>query len=207
MAPPTDRRTDPSTRARDQVPIDFTAIDFETANPRRSSACAIGMARVRDGRVVERFARYVCPVEGADCFSPWNTAVHGIGPVHVAEAPTWRQLFPAVREFMGKDVLLAHNAAFDSSVLLRTSEASGLRVADPGIVCTIKVAKSLLTLDSYALPAVSRALGLASFAHHDAGADAEAAAMVAVALAHRAGVDDVERLAALATPARSRSRL
>jgi DNA polymerase-3 subunit epsilon len=35
------------------VALDFTAIDFETANSSSASACAVGLARVRDGRVVE----------------------------------------------------------------------------------------------------------------------------------------------------------
>jgi len=33
--------------------FDFTAIDFETANHHRGSPCAVGLARVRDGVVVE----------------------------------------------------------------------------------------------------------------------------------------------------------
>ncbi|HBU41902.1 MAG TPA: DNA polymerase III subunit epsilon, partial [Microbacterium sp.] len=33
--------------------LDFTAIDFETANSSNASACAVGLARVRDGEIVE----------------------------------------------------------------------------------------------------------------------------------------------------------
>lgn len=33
--------------------LSFTAIDFETANPSRASACAVGMAKVRDGQIVD----------------------------------------------------------------------------------------------------------------------------------------------------------
>ena len=43
------------------VGADFVAIDFETANSSRSSACAIGVAVVRDGRVVEHGSTLINP--------------------------------------------------------------------------------------------------------------------------------------------------
>lgn len=33
----------------------FAAIDFETANSRRSSVCSVGVVIVRDGEIVDRF--------------------------------------------------------------------------------------------------------------------------------------------------------
>ena len=33
--------------------IDFVALDFETANRFRGSPCAIGLAVVRDGKIVD----------------------------------------------------------------------------------------------------------------------------------------------------------
>lgn len=183
------------------MPLDFTAIDFETANSQRSSACAIGMAKVRDGQIVDRFQQLICPPEGPDCFT--NTWVHGIGPDHVRAAPGWGELLPEVRAFAGRDVLVAHNAPFDRSVFVRSSEAWGQSVTLE-MLCTLKLARRLLTLASYRLPDVTQALGLSAFAHHDAGADADAAALVAVRLAEHAGVDDVAGLSALA-PAPTRS--
>ena len=40
---------------------DFAAIDFETANPYRSSVCSVGVVVVREGVVVERFYRLIRP--------------------------------------------------------------------------------------------------------------------------------------------------
>lgn len=34
---------------------DFAAIDFETANGRRSSVCSVGIVIVRDGGIVYKF--------------------------------------------------------------------------------------------------------------------------------------------------------
>ena len=54
--------------------MDFTAIDFETANAFRRSACAIGMTKVRGGQVVDRFTSLISPPEDAAEFT--NTWVH-----------------------------------------------------------------------------------------------------------------------------------
>ena len=35
---------------------DFAAIDFETANGRRSSVCSVGIVIVRGGEIVDRFS-------------------------------------------------------------------------------------------------------------------------------------------------------
>ncbi|GEL93699.1 exonuclease domain-containing protein [Cellulomonas composti] len=175
--------------------LNFTSIDFETANSTRSSVCAVGMARVRDGRVVETYRRLVCPPQGAYAFT--NTWIHGIGPEDVVAAPTWDDLLPEVVAFIGADVLVAHNASFDGSVFSRASQECGCAVSGLTFVCTLRLARALLALGSYSLPFVAHELGLPAFDHHEAGADAGVAAEVAVALAARAGVDDIDDLADL----------
>jgi DNA polymerase-3 subunit epsilon len=54
--------------------MNFTAIDFETANPARSSACSVGLIVVQDGKVVERFYSLIKPP--TDDFSPFNVRRH-----------------------------------------------------------------------------------------------------------------------------------
>jgi DNA polymerase III subunit epsilon len=41
--------------------LDFAAIDFETADYERDSACAVGIVRVADGRVVRRVYHLIRP--------------------------------------------------------------------------------------------------------------------------------------------------
>ena len=40
---------------------DFAAIDFETANGRRSSVCSVGVVIVRDGYIVDKFYSLIQP--------------------------------------------------------------------------------------------------------------------------------------------------
>ena len=89
---------------------DFVAIDFETADPGADSACAVGVVRVRDGRIAERIARLIRPPRQRFAF----TWVHGITWEMVRNAPlfaeVWRELQPLLA---GAACLVAHNAAFD----------------------------------------------------------------------------------------------
>jgi DNA polymerase-3 subunit epsilon len=167
--------------------LSFTAIDFETANPQRASVCAVGVVKVRDGVVVDSLSTLVQPPPGHETFAPMNVGVHGIRPRDVVGAPTWDEVYPAVAALAGPDVLVAHNASFDRSVLTRANQAVGLPVPSSTWLCTRDTAKDVLDLPSYRLPDVSRALGLAPHAHHDAAADARQCALVLVALHRRRG--------------------
>jgi len=46
--------------------LDFIALDFETANSYRGSPCALGLVRVRDGKVVEEGSFLMRPPELVD---------------------------------------------------------------------------------------------------------------------------------------------
>ncbi|GAA1834452.1 3'-5' exonuclease [Agromyces salentinus] len=175
--------------------MDFTAIDFETANPSSASACSIGLVKVRDGVVVDRLHRYIRPPFPHDEFSEWNVRVHGITRGMVADAAGWAELLPAFREFAGDDVLVAHNAGFDMRVIEKTSEAVGVEVPNHRSLCSLQVARRTYHLESYRLPVAAMAAGFKDFSHHDALADAEACAAIVVHAARRHEADDLDRLA------------
>lgn len=167
--------------------LSFTAVDVETANPKRASVCAVGVVKVRDGVVVDRLDTLVQPPPGHGTFGVHNVRVHGITAQDVLGAPAWDVGHEKVRELAGDDVLVAHNAAFDRSVLVQASAAHGIRVPPARWLCTRAASRAVLDLPSYTLPAVSAALGIPAHAHHDAGADALQCASVLVALCRRIG--------------------
>jgi DNA polymerase-3 subunit epsilon len=172
--------------------LSFTAIDFETANPKRASVCAVGVVKVRDGVVVDAMETLVQPPPGYASFGAVNVGVHGITADDVAGAPTWDRVYPAVVDFAGGDALVAHNASFDRSVLTGASREYGIAVPPTPWLCTRDTAKSVLTLASYRLPDVSAALRIGAHAHHDAGADARQCALVLVELCRRVGAGGLE---------------
>ncbi|MDQ0647635.1 DNA polymerase-3 subunit epsilon [Microbacterium natoriense] len=178
------------------MPLDFTAIDFETANSSPASACSVGLVRVRDGRVVATAGWLIQPPAGHDEFQEWNVRIHGIQPEDVQTADSWIDQFDRLCAFAGADVLVAHNAGFDVNVLRRASEATGLECPPYRSLCSLQVARKTYDLDSYRLPRAAAAAGFAEFSHHDALADARACAQIVIDSALRAGASDVFALAA-----------
>lgn len=177
------------------MPLDFTAIDFETANSSPASACSVGLVRVRDGRVVATAGWLIQPPAGHDEFQEWNVKIHGIRPHDVRDAATWSEQFDRLCAFAGADVLVAHNAGFDLNVLRRASEATGEICPPYRSLCSLQVARKTYELDSYRLPKAAAAAGFSEFSHHDALADARACAEIVIDSARRAEASDVFGLA------------
>jgi DNA polymerase-3 subunit epsilon len=180
------------------VPLDFTAIDFETANPSSASACAVGLVRVRGGEVVDKAGWLIRPPAGHDVFFELNTRIHGIRAEDVTHAATWTQQLADLAAFAGDDILVAHNAGFDMAVLKRACEATGDECPPYRYACSLQVARKVYALESYRLPFVAAEAGFPDFPHHNATADALACAHVMVDAARRLGVDDIDALAGAA---------
>lgn len=177
------------------MPLDFTAIDFETANSSPASACSVGLVRVRGGQVVATAGWLIQPPPGHDEFQEWNVKIHGIRPQDVRAADTWAEQFDRLCSFAGADVLVAHNAGFDLNVLRRASEATGDECPPFRSLCSLAVARKTYELESYRLPVAAAAAGFAEFSHHDALSDARACAQIVIDAAKRAGATSVDALA------------
>lgn len=176
------------------MPLDFTAIDFETANGFRGSPCAVGLVKVRDGRAVEDATWLMRPPAGHDAFDPRNVAIHGIRPEDVADRPRFADLFPEIGGFIGDDVLVAHNAAFDLGVIRSALEVSELPAPAYDYACTVVLARRTYDLPSHSLPFVAEAAGVPLVNHHDATEDAAACAGILVDIAQRHDAVSVEDL-------------
>jgi len=177
------------------VPLDFTAIDFETANSFRESACSVGLVKVRDGVVVDEASWFIKPEPGFDEFLPWNTKIHGIYREDVEDARGWEEQLDELVDFVGDDHFVAHNAAFDMAVIRAASAAARVECPPNPYACSLAIARKTYSLDSYRLPVAAMAAGFEDFRHHDALADAEACAAIIVHAADRHGVNSMQELA------------
>lgn len=178
------------------MPLDFTAIDFETANSSNASACAVGLVRVRDGEIAETAGWLIRPPFPHDRFFEINTRIHGIRERDVADAPTWSEQLADLSAFIGDDIAVAHNAGFDMSVIRRACEATGSAFLPLRYACSVQIARRTYDIPSYRLPLAAEAAGFTGFVHHDATADALACAHIVIDAARRSGATDVDALAA-----------
>lgn len=156
----------------------FVAIDFETANEQRYSACAVGLVRYdQEGEIADRFYSLLRPHPEVDYFSPINTAVHGITAAQVDDAPQWSAVAQTITKFIGDKPIVAHNMAFDGYVLSDLNKLYQLNSITNRRFCTLRLARKILAdkierkrlIDVY-----DYYFSGESFTHHNAITDAEA---------------------------------
>lgn len=177
--------------------MDFTAIDFETANSSNASACSVGLVKVRDGQVVDKAGWLIKPPFGHDAFTEWNTRIHGIMAADVVDALLWSEQLSDLVAFADGDHLVAHNAGFDMGVIRAACTASYVETPSFSYLCSLQVARKTYHLDSYKLPVAAMAAGFEDFDHHNALADAEACAAIIVHAGRRHDAMDVAHLATI----------
>lgn len=157
--------------------LKFAAIDFETADYGRDSACALAIVRVNGSRIIGRSSYLIRPPRRTFVF----TYLHGISWEDVADRPTFGQLWPIVeRDLAGVDFLVAHNASFDRSVLHQCCERAGHVPPAFPFHCTVKVARQIWGLSPARLPDCCEHLGI-RLRHHDPESDAAACARIFIA--------------------------
>lgn len=155
----------------------FAAIDFETANTSRDSACSVGIAVAKGGRIIALETRLIRPPSRYFKF----TYIHGLTWDDVRQAPAfdsvWRDVSPLVS---GVDFLAAHNASFDRSVLRACCARYGLNLPSKRFECSMRLARDQWRIYPTKLSDVCRSLRI-PLNHHEAGSDAQACAQIVLA--------------------------
>lgn len=158
----------------------FVAIDFETANSRRSSVCSVGIVIVRDGEIVDKFYSLIQPVP--NYYSRWTTAVHGLTRRDTDGQPTFPEVWAQVEDKIKGLPLVANNRPFDESCLKAVFEEYDMEYPDYEFYCTLAASRRRLKIPSHQLHLSAAACGFEMQNHHNALCDAEAAAAIAIKL-------------------------
>lgn len=172
-APSTGNNHHKITTNRPMKPLNFIAIDFETANAKRSSICEVGICVVRNGEISETRSWLVQPED--NFYHYRNIQIHGIRPEDTENAPDFKQVWEEIeRTYLDEfDTLVAHNAPFDRSCLQQAAELHRLLLPDLKWDCTLKHARRLYAFGSYTLDYLCDCLDIPCGTHHRAGDDAE----------------------------------
>ena len=178
------------------VPLNFVAIDFETANGSPASPCAVGLVRVRDGKIAESVATLIQPPYPNNWFHEGNIRVHGIRPSDVDGAPELHEALAFILAFVGDDPLVAHNAPFDMGVLRKSAELIEWPLPQINYTCSLAISRKTYNIESYRLNSVAYAIGHEEFNHHDALADSDACARIIIHAADRHGSENMDELLA-----------
>ncbi len=155
----------------------FVAIDFETANYRSDSACAVGLVKVINGEIVDKAVHLIRPPTREFVF----TYIHGLTWKDVAKADDFGTLWPRLEHFMeGAKFLVAHNSSFDKGVLHACCATYGIQAPSLPFHCTVQISRRAWNIRPTKLSDVCQTLGI-PLNHHEALSDAMACARIFLA--------------------------
>lgn len=158
----------------------FAAIDFETANGNPCSVCSVGVAIVKYGVIVEKFYKLIRPVP--NYYNPRNVLVHHLTKEDTDSADHFPEVWAEISPKIDGLPLVAHFARFDEGCLKAAFKRWELDYPDYKFHCTCIASRRYFgnRLPNHRLPTVARACGIELKSHHNAIADAEACAMIAM---------------------------
>lgn len=159
--------------------MDFVAMDFETASAKRASACSLALTIVKQDKIVDEFYSLINPQTE---FNWRNIQVHGIHEQDVKDAPTFPELWEHIHALFSPDQLVvAHNAPFDNSVLRKSLEFYDLPAVKYFTLDTVRTSRQLLPgFSNYKLNTVCSELDIDLEHHHNALDDAQACANILI---------------------------
>lgn len=172
--------------------MNFTSIDFETANSKRNSACSVAVVVIENGRMVDAYSTLIKPPEMD--FEEGNIKIHGITPDMVENAPNFAQIWPTLRSYLENKVVIAHNANFDMGVLRNCIWQYHLAKPHFTTACTVQISRKVWpNLPNHRLNTMGDFFQI-KFHHHDALDDAKVCAKIPLVAGRTMGVSSMEEL-------------
>lgn len=162
----------------------FICFDIETTglSAARDKITEIGAVKVENGVITDTFSTFANP----EMPIPQKiTQLTGITDEMVKDAPSQSEAVGAFLEFAGDNVLVAHNAPFDTSFIAKACEDMG-REYNYTSIDTVAISRAILTdIKNCKLDTVAKFLRLGDFNHHRATDDAEMLARIFINLCQR----------------------
>lgn len=162
----------------------FICFDIETTglSAARDKITEIGAVKVENGVITDTFSTFANP----EMPIPQKiTQLTGITDDMVKDAPSQSEAVSAFLEFAGDNVLVAHNAPFDTSFIAKACEDMG-RKYNYTSIDTVAISRAILTdIKNCKLDTVAKFLRLGDFNHHRATDDAEMLARIFINLCQR----------------------
>lgn len=162
----------------------FICFDIETTglSAARDKITEIGAVKVENGIITDTFSTFANP----EMPIPQKiTQLTGITDDMVKDAPSQSEAVGAFLEFAGDNVLVAHNAPFDTSFIAKACEDMG-REYNYTSIDTVAISRAILTdIKNCKLDTVAKFLRLGDFNHHRATDDAEMLARIFINLCQR----------------------
>ena len=166
------------------LPYSFVGIDFETLYPQRVSACSVGMVKIIDGKIVDRYYTPIRPPfnypEKKGAILTW---IHGFTEEMLKDERTFDEILPEVEHFVDGLPLVAHNACVERACIREATAYYGIetKLDYNNILDTLPLSKQAEAklgiyeggAGSHQLDIVCERFGIKCGNHHNALDDAE----------------------------------
>lgn len=165
--------------------LDAVVIDTETTglDPRKARVIELAAVRLAAGKLVDdgSFRQLIRP--GDEKIPAATIEIHGIDDAAVATAPSFAEVWPTFREYLGSNIVIGHTIGFDLAVWKRECDELGLQWSRPRTLDTRLLAEiAAPKLAGYALEKLAAWLEIDAADRHRALGDAVMTARVFLGL-------------------------
>ena len=159
---------------------DFAAIDFETANGKRSCLCIVGFVILFYWIFLNKIFLFIR--SRPNYYTQWTTDVHGLTYSDTKEAEDFPEVWAEIKPLIDGLPLVAHNSPFDEGCLKAVHELYEMTYPNYKFYCTCRTSRKVFgkELTNHQLHTVAARCGYDLTNHHHALADAEACAQLAL---------------------------
>ena len=153
---------------------DFVVLDLETTglSPTACEIIEIACIRYRGGVETDSFVSLIKPGD-MDAMTDLIVNLTGITPAMLQDAPTAAEVLPQALTFIGQDVVVGHNVAFDVNFLYDHAQRLGLGSFTNDYIDTLRLARSLFPeWKDHKLKTLVKEFGIGESVAHRAAGDA-----------------------------------
>ena len=171
----------------------FVAFDLETTglSSRKDQIIEIGAVKFQNGKEIDRFQTFVDP---GRTLERKIVELTGITDAMLVGAPKIDKALPAFLEFVGDNVLVAHNADFDTGFIRAACNQLGYAYNFTSADTLVLSQNLMPQLNKHKLDVVANALSLPEFNHHRAADDAATCGMIMAKLMEKLAEMGVQSL-------------
>lgn len=179
IEPTKDTNLTEKNKSIEKADADFIAIDFETANNNNNSACSMGLVVVKNLEVIESKHFLIQPPVMS--FNDINMKIHGIMARDVKDKPKFPEIWNEIKHYFVNNIIIAHNAQFDMSVLKSLQLEYNLNIPDFVYMDSMTISTKACGGEiKKTLDARAKALGVELKNHHNALDDTIACANIVI---------------------------
>lgn len=177
--------------------LNFIAIDFETANTFKNSACSVGLVRFIDGKEDGSVSSLIHPAK-MYFIQEWTDTIHHISYDDVRDKPYFPEVWQNIVEPFIKQTpnlpFVAHNAQFDMGVIKNCCSYFGMEIPKINYFDSLKIARtSWPDFQCHKLTFLGEQFKI-NYLAHDALEDSRTCGIVINKAAEKFGVSSVEEL-------------